>query len=52
MITAVFVAWLLFNVALAGWLTWARVIWPDRIKLRMEREGHAATDGVRRRVRA
>jgi hypothetical protein len=55
MITGLLVAWLLFNVAFAGWLTWARVIRPDRVKLRIEPEGNAATDEYevqRRRVRA
>ena len=42
MIKAVLVAWLLFNIAFAGWLTWARVIRPDRATLRLERERHAA----------
>jgi hypothetical protein len=46
MITAVIVAWLLFNVAFAGWLTWVRVIRPDRVKLRRERERPAIEEGL------
>jgi hypothetical protein len=34
MIIAVIATWSLFNVAFAGWLTWVRVIQPDRAKLR------------------
>ncbi len=38
MIAAVIVAWLLLNVAIAGWLTWVRIVRPDREKLQRERE--------------
>ena len=38
MIATVIVAWLLLNVAIAGWLTWVRVVRPDRAKLLRERE--------------
>jgi hypothetical protein len=38
MITALIVAWLLFNIAFAGWLTWIRVIRPDRARSRRERQ--------------
>jgi hypothetical protein len=54
MITAVLAAWLLFNIVFAGWLIWARIIRPDRAKLRLERERHAAADDYdvqRRQVR-
>jgi hypothetical protein len=46
MITAVIVAWLLFNIAFAGWLTWVRVIQPERAKLRRERERQAIEEGL------
>ena len=46
MITSVIVAWLLFNIAFAGWLTWVRVIRPDRAKLRLERERQAIEQGL------
>jgi hypothetical protein len=36
----------LFNVAFAGWLTWVRVIQPDRQKLRRERERQAIEKGL------
>ncbi len=45
MITAVIVAWLLLNVAIAGWLTWVRIVRPDREKLRRERERQLIGDG-------
>jgi len=45
MITSVIVAWLLLNVAIAGWLTWVRVIRPNRVKLRRERERQATKEG-------
>jgi hypothetical protein len=47
MITAVIVAWLLFNIAIAGWLTWIRVIRPDRDRSRRERERHSIVHGLR-----
>jgi hypothetical protein len=46
MITAVIVSWILFNIAVAGWLTWVRVIRPDRKRLR-ERERHSIVYGLR-----
>ena len=46
MITAVIVAWLLFNVAVASWLTWVRVIQPDRVKLRRERQRQAFEESL------
>ena len=46
MITTMIVAWLLFNVAFAGWLTWVRVIRPDHAKLRRERERQEIVRGL------
>jgi len=45
MIAVVIVAWLLLNVAIAGWLTWVRIILPDREKLRRERERQSIGQG-------
>jgi hypothetical protein len=45
MIAAVIVAWLLLNVAIAGWLTWVRIVLPDREELRRERERQSMGDG-------
>lgn len=45
MIAAVIVAWLLLNIAIACWLTWVRVVRPDREQLRRERELQSIGDG-------
>ena len=33
------------NVAIAGWLTWVRIVRPDRKKLQRERERKSIGDG-------
>ena len=53
MIASMIVAWLLFNVAIAGWLTWVRIVRPDREKLRgQERYSIVAGFPLARRRRA
>jgi hypothetical protein len=45
MISALIVAWLMFNIAIAGWLTWVRIVRPNREKLRLQRERHLVGKG-------
>jgi hypothetical protein len=45
MIAALIVAWLLLNIAIAGWLTWVRVVRPNRERLQRQRERQSIGDG-------
>jgi hypothetical protein len=49
MIATVIVAWLLLNAAIAGWLTWVRIIRPERAKLRRERGRQSIGNGIHAR---
>jgi hypothetical protein len=49
MIATVIVVWLLLNIAIAGWLTWVRIIRPERAKLRHERRRQSIGDGIHAR---
>ena len=45
MIAAMIAAWLLFNIAIALWLTWIRIVRPNRETLRRQRERRSIGDG-------